>query len=206
MAEQKPSVRPALTADTRVEDFRQFYWLKQELADFCRQHGISASGGKLDLARRIELFLTSGQIETAPAKRTRAARAEAAPETLTLETVIHAGFVCTQRHRAFFKSVIGPKFHFSTALQRFFAENVGKTYQDAVDAWHAEQAQKRQPDHQTRIAPQFEYNQFIRDFFSDAQNHGKTRQDAIDAWKRKRSQPGDNRYTPADAQADTEAV
>jgi SAP domain-containing new25 len=31
----------SLTRHTSVRDFRKFYWLKTELQDFCRVHGIS---------------------------------------------------------------------------------------------------------------------------------------------------------------------
>ncbi len=115
---------------------------------------------------------------------------------LTLDTVIHPDFVCTQRHRAFFKAVIGPTFHFSTFIQDFFKANVGKTYRDAVNAWTAEEERKKDARYQTRIAPQFEYNQFTRDFFADPKNTGKTRHDAIRAWTITRSQPGANTYVP----------
>lgn len=44
------------------------------------------------------------------------------------------------------------------------------------------------------IAPQFEFNQFMRDFFADPSNKGKTRKDATEAWKIVRNLPGSNKY------------
>lgn len=190
--------RPPLTRTITVEDFRQYYWLKTELEDFCRRYGISTSGGKIEIARRIESFLQTGRVPQARTSSTTRRSSSSGPTVLTLETVIHEGFVCTQRHREFFKSVIGPTFHFSTFIQNYFKDHVGQTYRDAVNAWHQEEERKQNPSYQTNIAPQFEYNQFIRDFFNDPKNRGKTRQDAIRAWKIKRSRPGDNRYSSDD--------
>lgn len=115
-----------------------------------------------------------------------------------MDTIITENFKCTQVHREFFKSIIGPKFHFSTFIQNFFKQNAGKTYQDAIDAWYEEEERKNDPNYRTAIGRQFEYNQFTRDFFKDPKNKGKTRIDAINAWKYKRSLPGNNKYDPND--------
>jgi len=56
-----------------------------------------------------------------------------------------------------------------------------KTYSDVVEAWYEEDERKKVPSYKKEIAPQFEYNQFIRDFFSDAKNQGKSREEAIAA-------------------------
>jgi len=46
------------------------------------------------------------------------------------------------------------------------------------------------------IAPQFEFNRYIRDFMAD--NPDKTRAAAIYFWKLKRLQRGDNIYSATD--------
>ena len=48
----------------------------------------------------------------------------------------------------------------------------------------------------TTIDKQFEYNTYIRDFFSD--NKGRTLEEAIICWKYKKSLPGHNGYEKAD--------
>ena len=40
-----------------IKDFKDYYWLKEELQNFCRGNGISASGSKLEISERIETFL-----------------------------------------------------------------------------------------------------------------------------------------------------
>ena len=56
-------MRPNLTKDISVESFKDFYWLKEELQSFCREIGISASGSKIEISDRIEIFLRTGEIE-----------------------------------------------------------------------------------------------------------------------------------------------
>ena len=114
---------------------------------------------------------------------------------MSLETVIVEGHRCSQNVRHFFKEHI-PNFHFSTYIQNYFKENIGKTYQDVIHAWHEEQQRLKDPSYTKKIAPQFEYNQFTRDFFADPANKGKTKNDAITAWKITKSKPGDNKYKP----------
>ena len=63
-----------------------------------------------------------------------------------------------------------------------------------VDAWYEEKERKKDPSYKKTIAPQFEYNQFIRDFFADPKNQGKSRDEAIEAWNKIKKLPGRNQY------------
>lgn len=189
-------MRPHLTKNLNVDCFKEFYWLKEELQAFCRENGISASGSKIDIAERIATFLQTGDI-TKPTRKSKVQRKAEPQLGLSLDTVISENHRCSQQVRAFFKSVI-PNFHFSTYIQHYFKHNAGKTYRDAVDAWYQEAERKKDPAYQKEIAPQFEYNQFIRDFFADPANQGKSREQAIEAWNHIKQQPGSNRYIPAE--------
>lgn len=184
-------MRPDLNRDIKVEQFKEFYWLKEELQSFCRENGLSASGSKLQIASRIEKFLETGEI-IQPARGSSRKVATASIE-LSLDTVIAENHRCSQNVRAFFTSVI-PKFHFSTYIQDYFRNNVGKTYKDVVEAWYEEEERKKDPNYERDIGPQFEYNQFIRDFFADEQNRGKTQKEAIAAWNEIKKLPGSNKY------------
>lgn len=156
---------------------------------------MSASGSKQEIAERIAAFLETGDIQK-PLRKTNQSTAKAPQEELSLETVITENHRCSQAVRAFFKSVI-LNFHFSTYIQNYFKENSGKTYRDVVDAWHEEQQRLKDPAYKTDIAPQFEYNQFIRDFFADPCNKGKSRKDATSAWNTVKKLPGSNKYIPS---------
>ena len=184
-------MRPELTKEIEADSFKNYYWLKEELQIFCRAYGISATGSKQELTDRIAQFLLTGEI-----KKPKAIKKGNAPVDLSLDTIITENHRCSQQVRAFFKSII-PTFHFSTFIQNYFKVNVGKTYRDAHKAWLDEEERKKDPSYKKTIAPQFEYNQFTRDYFADPNNQGKTRQDAIDAWNDIKKLPGSNQYKPS---------
>ncbi|MFC4403896.1 DUF6434 domain-containing protein [Gracilibacillus xinjiangensis] len=185
-------MRPNLTKTIKVEDFQEYYWLKKELQQFCREHGISAAGSKVEIADRIVTFLKTGERKK-PARKTRVAISSSNTE-LSLDTIIAENHRCSQQVRAFFQSLI-PNFHFSTHIQNYFKQNAGKTYRDVVEEWNKEKERKKDPSYKKEIGPQFEYNQFIRDFFEDKANHAKTREDAIAAWNHIKKLPGNNKYS-----------
>lgn len=190
----KLSMRPTLTRDINIKEYRDYYWLKEELQDFCRKHGISTTGSKIEISDRVETFILTGKIKQ-PSRKATSSSKTWIPHSLSLDTIIVEGHRCSQDVRYFFKSVI-PNFHFSTYIQNYFKENVGKTYRDAVNAWYEEEERKKDPSYKKDIAPQFEYNTFIRDYFADPSNRGRSRQDAIDAWNKIKVLPGSNKYIP----------
>lgn len=54
--------RPDLNTELDAVTFRSFYYLKEELMDFCRVCEIPASGGKQELTDRIAHFLETGEV------------------------------------------------------------------------------------------------------------------------------------------------
>ncbi|MDD3921578.1 MAG: DUF6434 domain-containing protein [Eubacteriales bacterium] len=170
--------------------FREYYYLKEELADFCRNNGLPASGAKAELTERVARFLDTGEIPAAAAARRRATVVTEISE----DTIIEPDIVCSERHRAFFKAHIGNGFSFNTVFQKWLKSNAGKTYREAIAAYYEILAQKKKGT--TAIDSQFEYNTYIRDFFAD--NKGRTLQDAIRCWNAKKQRQGSHRYEPAD--------
>ena len=55
-------MRPPLTKSISLEDFQNYYWLKAELQTFCREHGLPASGSKIEITERISHYLHTGKI------------------------------------------------------------------------------------------------------------------------------------------------
>ena len=108
---------------------------------------------------------------------------------ISLDDVIPQDVLCSQELRAFFMEHIGKGFHFKAEFQDWLHNNAGKTYKEAVAAYHS-------IEHPKEIKPQFEYNQYIRDFFAD--NKGATLKDAIRCWHWKKLQPGSHRYEKSD--------
>lgn len=184
--------RPDLDLGLSAEIFRQYYYLKEELVDFCRRNNLQATGSKSELSERIAVFLKSG-------KRTRAEhktqKTQSAGE-IKPNSIIEENFVCSEKHRAFFKEQVGKSFSFNVAFQKWLKSNAGKTYADAITAYHQILKEKKSAKGKGEIEKQFEYNTYIRDFF--AANKDKTLEQAIKCWKFKKSQKGHNKYEDSD--------
>lgn len=187
------SERPELNNKMDSNSFRNYYYLKEELVDFCRQNKLPVSGGKIELTERITYFLDTGKIKDACVKR----KAANVVGEITEETVIESDIVCSEKHRAFFLDKIGKSFSFNVMFQKWLKSNAGKTYKDAVEAYHQILEEKKKG--KTEIDRQFEYNTYIRDFF--AENKDKNLEDVIKCWKYKKSLPGHNKYEQEDLEA-----
>ena len=183
----RPNIDNKINGDT----FRSFYYLKEELVDFCRSNGIPTSGGKIELTDRIAYYLDTGKIlPTNIVKRVKSITTEIINE----ESEIEANFVCSEKHRAFFKDKIGKSFSFNVAFQKWLKANAGKTYAQAIIAYHQILVEKK--NSKTTIDKQFEYNTYIRAFFAD--NKSYSLEDAIKCWKYKKGLQGHNQYEKLD--------
>lgn len=182
--------RPALDRSLDSKTFRDYYYLKEELVDFCRKNGIPVSGGKIEITDRIAYFLDTGKIVPSPAERKKST----AVSVISKDARIEADFVCSEKHRKFFTEHIGKHFSFNVAFQNWLKNNTGKTYEEAIEAYY--QILKDKKSAKTEIDKQFEYNTYIRDFFAD--NNGKSLEDAIKCWKYKKQLQGHNRYERTD--------
>lgn len=185
--------RPALDRALDSKTFRDFYYLKEELVDFCRKNNLPASGGKREITDRIAYFLDTGKVMAVTSVKRKAGVTGNIDES----TKIEPDFVCSEKHRAFFKEHIGESFSFNVAFQKWLKSNTGKTYKETIAAYH--QILKDKKKSKTKIDKQFEYNTYIRDFFAD--NQGKSLEEAIKCWKYKKQQQGHNRYERSDINA-----
>ncbi len=178
--------RPNLNIKLDSKTFKEYYYLKEELIDFCRKNNLQTTGGKLELAERIANFLDTGErIYKSHNNRKTIIRHE-----ITLNTIIEENFVCSEKHRAFYKEHIGNSFSFNVAFQKWLKSNAGKTYQDSIIAYYQILDDKKK--NKATISRQFEYNTYIRDFFND--NNDKGLEQAIKCWKYKKSLKGHNKY------------
>lgn len=72
----------------------------------------------------------------------------------------------------------------------------GKRLGDAIEQWVLITNQMRADKTHKQIAPQFEYNTYVRDFLKDNPKLGRAM--VIDCWKIKKNLRGDNVYTKRD--------
>ena len=132
--------RPILDRQLDSDTFRSFYYLKEELVCFCRENQLPTTGGKIELTERVAHYLDTGEAMAAsPVENKRTARIKAISE----DDVIEHNIVCSELHRAFFKEKIGSKFTFNVAFQKWLKNNAGKTYAEAIMAYHQIIAEKK---------------------------------------------------------------
>ena len=145
------SERPKLNNRLDSSTFRSYYYLKEELIQFCRQYNLPVSGGKLELTERIAYFLDTGKVKYTSEKR----RTTNVINEITEETIIESDIVCSEIHRAFFLDKIGKSFSFNVMFQKWLKANAGKTYRDAIDAYYQIIEEKKKG--KTKIDKQFEF-------------------------------------------------
>ncbi len=187
--------RPNLDTSLDSQTFREYYYLKEELVDFCRKNNLQATGGKTELIERIAEFLETGKVIFKTHNNTKTN----IPDVITLSTKIETNFVCSEKHRAFYQKQIGNSFSFNVLFQKWLKNNSGKTYQESIVAYYQILKDKKERKTTTTIDKQFEYNTYIRDFFKD--NKDKNLEQAITCWKYKKSIKGHNRYEREDLKA-----
>ena len=180
---------PKLTRNLKPEEFKEYYFLKEELKDFCRSEGLKVGGSKEDLEKRIVHYLATG--EELKERTVNQSSKEAVTE-ISLDSKLGENFKCSEDKRAFFEKEIGRGFKFKVKFQKWLKANPEKTYRDAVAAYHEIQ----NSDEKTEIGKQFQYNRYIRDFFKN--NKDKSLDDAIKCWKYKKSIKGHNKYEDSD--------
>lgn len=186
--------RPQLTKNLKSDDFKEYYFLKEELKDFCRQEGLKINGSKNQLEKRIIYYLDTGKSlnDKNSNSNHNSKRNKDSNENITLNSVIGENFKCSENKREFFEKEIGKSFKFKVNFQKWLKSNPNKTYQDAINAYYDIQKSNKK----TKIDKQFQYNKYIRDFFEN--NNDKTLKDAIKCWNYKKSLKGHNNYESTD--------
>jgi len=196
------SNRNKLNKNLKASEFKEYYFLKEELKEFCRNEGLKLSGSKSQLEERIIYYLDTGKSsdDSNPTKNNTNFQKSnlnkaITSEEITLDSILGENFKCSEDKRELFEKEIGKGFKFKVQFQKWLKANPNKTYQDAIKAYYEIQNSKEK----TVIDKQFQYNQYIRDFFKD--NDDKTLEEAIKCWNYKKSLKGHNRYENSDLDA-----
>jgi SAP domain-containing new25/Domain of unknown function (DUF6434) len=185
----KPKLQPGMS----VTEYRAYYWMKDDLVRFARQLGLPTHGYKPELSARIERRLRGMSESTEPQrKQSKGPRDSDLPLRRSTPVI---NYKSDDKTRAFFKSQIGPDFHFTSLMNQYRLAHDNLTYGDLVDAWVAERDRRRNPDYKPALMEHGKYNRFIRDFFDDERNKGKSLGDAAKAWNAIKNKRGDPRYT-----------
>ncbi len=190
--------RPVLCKETSIQDFQDFYWLKEELVKFCRSEALKTTGSKIEISDRIENYLKTGQRRSKQVNHNikPVSRFDWKNEELSLDTEITDNYKNTENVRIFFQQQIGKHFKFNVKFMSWMKSSSGKTLNDAIKQWERINAQMKDKTKAKEIAPQFEYNRYLRDFSVD--NPNSRRELGIKLWNIKKSLRGDNQYSKDD--------
>ena len=95
-------VRPKFAEIKDFEEFSRYYWYRDELIQICRQLGLKADGGKIELNNVIRAYFAEQRIVPMP-KQSAIKRRPSVCTELTLDTgLIECGFTFSNRFRDFF--------------------------------------------------------------------------------------------------------
>lgn len=126
------SERPNLDMKLDSKTFKEYYYLKEELINFCRNNGLQSTGEKLELTERIANYLDKGE----KTYKIHNSRKTKIIDEITLDTIIEKDFIFSEKHRKFYKEHIGNSFSFNVVFQKWLKSNAGKTYQNSIDAYY----------------------------------------------------------------------
>ncbi len=97
---------PKLDKNLDGKTFREFYYLKEELVDFCRKYGLPTSGGKLEITERIAHSLDTDEVIATK----KVQKKSQIIGNITTDTEIEPNFVCSEKHRAFLRNISATDF------------------------------------------------------------------------------------------------
>jgi hypothetical protein len=190
-------MRPNIDDISSGEELKKWYWLKAELVEFCKKTGINYSGSKFEILDRIALSLDAEKVVLGEKRVKPTSKFDWSKEALTLETLITDSYRNGPNTRNFFKEYCGIRFSFNIPFMAWMKHNVGKNLRHAVEEWERLNAQSKDKNTQSVIPEGNQYNQYMRDFFSD--NPTKTIKEARHFWQLKRALPlGEHQYERSD--------
>lgn len=106
--------RPILNKELDSKTFRDFYFLKEELVKFCKENGLPVSGGKIDITDSFQKWLKNNA-----GKSYR-------------EAITAYYQILNEKKKG--KTTIDRQFEYNTYIRDFFADNKGKSLEDAIQS------------------------------------------------------------------------
>ena len=139
---------PLISADQQKEVYDALHYMKMaELKKACQVLSISDSGNKGELISRIMVYVKTGEIEplkTIPAKSL--AKNHPIQELNKKSLMLYGSYKNDLKTRNFFKSLIGPQFHYTAFgidwLNERWLNGNPPTYQEFADYWIEENAKR----------------------------------------------------------------
>ena len=156
--------RPDFNDINDFEQFKRFYWYREELIKICKAYGLKHDGSKIELYKVIEAYFSGERI--LPQKKKKASKASVTE--LTLDTgLIECGFTFGNRFRDFFKKQTGEEnFKFNVdmvASAKAVKENGDESFtlKDLLDIYYGRKT------YASYDRSALQWNRFVKDFCSD---------------------------------------
>ena len=185
--------RPEFGKIKSFEEFKKYYWYRQELSQICKSLGLEYKGTKQDLNHIIEEYFKGNLIKKSSIKNKKKQ-----VEVITLDTpLLECGFSFNTYFREYFSSLtnISPfKFtaDMATAWRKVKKENdLSFTIKDMLKVYYGES------DYAKYDNSVCQWNQFLKDFCSDenSQNYSNKLKVASILWKEVRNSKNEKIYS-----------
>ena len=185
--------RPEFGKIKSFEEFKKYYWYRQELSQICKSLGLEYKGTKQDLNHIIEEYFKGNLIKKVLIKNKKKQ-----VETITLETpLLECGFSFNIYFREYFESLtnVSPfKFtaDMATAWRKVKKENdLSFTIQDMLKVYHGKS------DYAKYDNSACQWNQFLKDFCADEKSRKYSNKIKVASilWKEVRNSKNEKMYS-----------
>ena len=186
-------IRPSFKDIKSFEEFKKYYWYREELSQICKSLGLEYRCTKKELNYIIEQYFKGNRIE----KSTRKVNKKNA-EVISLNTpLLECGFSFNQKFRDYFSAVTGVspfKFNadMATAWRKVKRDNDEKfTIQDMIKIYYGES------DYAKYDNSACQWNQFLKEFCADesSNNYSNKLKVAAILWKEVRNSKNEKIYS-----------
>ena len=186
-------IRPSFKDIKSFEEFKKYYWYREELSQICKSLGLEYRCTKKELNYIIEQYFMGNKVEKFFSKAKKSQL-----EVITLETpLLNCGFSFNQKFRDYFSSVTGVspfKFNadMATAWRKVKRDNDEKfTIQDMIKIYYGES------DYAKYDNSACQWNQFLKEFCADesSNNYSNKLKVAAILWKEVRNSKNEKIYS-----------
>ena len=185
--------RPDFDKITSFDQFKKYYWYREEISQICKSLGLEYRGTKQELNHIIEAYFKGNLIKKSPRKK-----AKKQVETISLDSpLLECGFSFNAKFREYFAAVTGiSPFKFTadmaTAWRKVKSEQDGNfTIRDLLKVYYG-QSDYAKYDHSV-----CQWNQFLKDFCADKNSGHYSNKLKVAAilWKEVRDSDKAKRYS-----------
>ena len=185
--------RPDFSNIKSFEEFKKYYWYREELSQICKSLGLEYRCTKKELNYIIEQYFKGNKVEKYLSKGKKSQS-----EDITLETpLLNCGFSFNQKFRDYFSAVTGVspfKFNadMATAWRKVKRDNdINFTIQDMTKIYYGES------DYAKYDNSACQWNQFLKDFCADesSNNYSNKLKVAAILWKEVRDSKSEKNYS-----------